>query len=93
MMLDTIQGTLLKEWNTLPFSEEQLKTVFLAHLREMQKNQGARLFGECRFCRFHQQQNGRLWCGLTGEPIPAESVTLICREFEAPGKSELINER
>ncbi|WP_324724523.1 MarR family winged helix-turn-helix transcriptional regulator [Lelliottia sp. JS-SCA-14] len=47
--------TMTKEWNTQPFSEEQLKTDFLAHLRETQKNQGAILFGECRFCRFHQQ--------------------------------------
>ncbi|ECA1950183.1 MarR family transcriptional regulator [Salmonella enterica subsp. enterica serovar Virchow] len=84
VMHDIMQETLQEQWHSLPFPEEQLKTVFLAHLRTVQKNQGARLFGECRFCRFHQQQNGLPWCGLTREPIPVESVTLICREFEEP---------
>lgn len=82
VMQGVMQETQPQPWDSSAFSEEQLKTVFLEYLRTMQKNQGARLFGECRFCQFHQQQNGRLWCGLTGEPIPTESVTLICREFE-----------
>lgn len=82
VMQNAIQETQSAQWDLLPFSQEQLKSVFLAHLRTMQKNQGARLFGECRFCRFHQQQNGHPWCGLTQEPIPTESVRLICREFE-----------
>ncbi|HCC6341285.1 MarR family winged helix-turn-helix transcriptional regulator [Citrobacter amalonaticus] len=92
VMRGIMQDNQREQWDSLPFSEEQLKTVFLAHLRSMQKSQGARLFGECRFCRFHQQQNGHPWCGLTGEPIPMESITLICREFEESGRPEPVNE-
>ena len=87
VMHSIMQETLQEPWDSLAFSEEQLKTVFLAHLRSMQKNQGARMSGECRFCRFHQSINGHPWCGLTEEPIPMESITLICREFEEPENS------
>jgi DNA-binding MarR family transcriptional regulator len=69
-----------------PFSEGELQVVFSSWLRQLQKEQGIRMFGECRFCRFHQHRNGRAWCGLTQEPLAAESIELICREFEEPEK-------
>ncbi|VXC96424.1 MarR family transcriptional regulator [Enterobacterales bacterium 8AC] len=84
IMRGVIEENQIDTRNFLSFPEEKLKSGFLGLLRHLQASKDVRMFGECRFCRFHQEQNGRPWCGLVGEFIPQESVILICREFEEP---------
>ncbi len=59
----------------------QLQALLTQLLRQLQKQENAALFGECRHCRYHQQRNQQPFCGLTQEPLPPSSVNLICREF------------
>lgn len=51
-------------------------------LSRMQKAAGHRTFGACRTCRFFRREEPGFRCGLTGEPLTAADVTLICREHE-----------
>lgn len=60
---------------------EQLQALLTQLLRQLQRQENAALFGECHRCRYHQQRNGQPFCGLTQEPLPLDSVNLICREF------------
>jgi DNA-binding MarR family transcriptional regulator len=60
---------------------EQLQALLTQLLRQVQRQENAALFGECHRCRYHQQRNGQPFCGLTQEPLPLDSVNLICREF------------
>jgi len=40
-------------------------------------------FGQCQSCRYNQPLgNGKFQCGLTGAPLNAMDVKLICREHE-----------
>ncbi|POT59476.1 MarR family transcriptional regulator [Citrobacter amalonaticus] len=84
IMREVKPGNQMDVLRGLPFPEAELRDGFLDALRQLQKCKGVRMFGECRFCRFHQHQDGQPWCGLTKEPIPVENITLICREFEEP---------
>jgi DNA-binding MarR family transcriptional regulator len=54
-------------------------------LREAQKANRTRTFGQCRGCR-HLLVEGteRFRCGLTGEPLQAAETLQICREHEEP---------
>lgn len=54
-------------------------------LRTMQIAHGRRVFGVCSGCHFNERRAGGYRCGLTGEPLSADDVTRICREYEAPG--------
>ncbi|OKB65143.1 transcriptional regulator [Serratia marcescens] len=60
---------------------EQLQALLTQLLRQLQRQENAALFGECHRCRYHQQRDGQPFCGLTQEPLPLDSVNLICREF------------
>ncbi len=67
-----------EEWAAAEATVEKL-------LREVQKANRARTFGQCRGCQ-HLLREGReqFQCGLTGEPLlPAETLQ-ICREHEEP---------
>lgn len=60
---------------------DQLEQLLVA----MQRARGGRTFGVCRTCRhFRPAAAGGGVCGLTGEPLPAEQTTRICREHELP---------
>lgn len=76
------QDNIAKIQSELPYGGEKLKLQLMGLLRQVQQQEGVRLFGECQFCRFHQHQQGQPFCGLTQALLPPESITLICREFE-----------
>ncbi|MBJ3814417.1 winged helix-turn-helix transcriptional regulator [Shimwellia pseudoproteus] len=65
----------------LPAGGAELAHQLQTLLGEIQKQQGEQIFGECRYCRFHQQQDSQPQCGLTGEPLTAENASQLCREF------------
>ncbi|AFJ46355.1 MarR family winged helix-turn-helix transcriptional regulator [Shimwellia blattae] len=65
----------------LPAGGAELEHQLQLLLRDIQQQQGERIYGECRYCRFHQQQDGQRHCGLTGDPLTAENSRQICREF------------
>ncbi|MBK1620953.1 hypothetical protein CKO42_21510 [Lamprobacter modestohalophilus] len=54
-------------------------------LRALQIAHGRRVFGVCSGCRFNERRADGYRCSLTGEPLSAEDVVRICREYEAPG--------
>lgn len=76
------RDSIAKAQSELADGGESLRVLLTALLQQVQQQEGSRLFGECRFCRFHQHQQGKPFCGLTQELLPEESTTLICREFE-----------
>lgn len=53
-------------------------------LRALQIAHGRRRFGVCADCRFNERLAVGHRCGLTGEPLSADDVERICREYEAP---------
>lgn len=61
-----------------------LDTGLTELLRAMQIAHGRRLFGVCSGCRFNQRLASGYRCGLTGEPLSANDVSRICREYEDP---------
>ena len=61
---------------------ETLQQQLLHLLRQLQKQENQRIFGECYQCRFHQTEQEKTYCGLTQELIPKENTRLICREFQ-----------
>ncbi len=56
----------------------------LGQLLGQLQQQEKRSFGVCRSCRFHQQQHGAPFCGLTQQPLPLSAIELICREHQTP---------
>ncbi|AWH87148.1 MarR family winged helix-turn-helix transcriptional regulator [Limnobaculum parvum] len=67
---------------SLAHEGETLREQLFQLLRQLQKQENQRIFGECYQCRFHQKQQGKSHCGLTQESIPEENTRLICREFQ-----------
>jgi DNA-binding MarR family transcriptional regulator len=61
-----------------------LDTGLTELLRAMQIAHGRRLFGVCSGCRFNERRPDGYRCGLTGEPLSANDVSRLCREYEAP---------
>ena len=57
-----------------------LEAAFADLLLQIQRSQDVPGFGLCRICRFHQQRDGRPFCGLTQEPLAPTEAELICRE-------------
>ena len=66
----------------LPGGGTELEQQLQGLLREIQQQQGGRIFGECRYCRFHHRQGNQSQCGLTGDLLDTENSGQICREFE-----------
>jgi DNA-binding MarR family transcriptional regulator len=53
-------------------------------LRALQIAHGRRVFGVCSGCRFNERLAGSSYrCGLTGEPLSADDMARICREYAA----------
>lgn len=65
-----------------PEQEQQLSNGLQQLLTQIQQQQQRKSFGVCHSCRFHQQQDGRPFCGLTRQPLPDSAITLICREHQ-----------
>ena len=61
----------------------QLEMLLGELLREVQRSADVPSFGLCRSCRFHQQVDGRPFCGLTQEHLAPADAALICREHQA----------
>nr|WP_256672733.1 MarR family transcriptional regulator [Pseudomonas sp. C1C7] len=61
-----------------------LEDLLLQLLRDVQRGEDVPGFGLCRTCRFHQNVEGRAFCGLTQEPLEQREVELICREHQLP---------
>lgn len=59
---------------------EQLQTLLGELLRNVQRGNDVASFGLCKTCRFHREENGAPFCGLTQEPLARPDVELICRE-------------
>ncbi|MCD1127751.1 MarR family winged helix-turn-helix transcriptional regulator [Jinshanibacter sp. LJY008] len=76
------QNAIDQACTSLPHQGESLQAQLLLLLRQLQKQENQRIFGECYQCRFHQTEQGKPYCGLTKEPIPEENTRLICREFQ-----------
>lgn len=74
-------GSITLAQQTLPDAGQELEHRLIQFLRIVQQHEGARLFGVCQQCRFHQQQNGAPYCGLMQEAIPVAEITQICREY------------
>lgn len=64
-------------------SREQLetKTLLRTVLSNYQQATGRTAFGVCQHCKFNQQTNDGILCGLTKEPLSSDDITLICREY------------
>lgn len=65
-----------------PEQEQQLTNVLQQLLTQIQQQQQRKSFGVCHSCRFHQQQDGKPFCGLTRQPLPDSATSLICREHQ-----------
>ncbi len=65
-----------------PELELQLTGALHQLLSQVQQQEQRKSFGVCRSCRFHQQQDGQPFCGLTQQRLPVNSVELICREHQ-----------
>jgi len=65
-----------------PELERQLTGALHQLLSQVQQQEQRKSFGVCRSCRFHQQQDGQPFCGLTQQRLPVDSVELICREHQ-----------
>lgn len=59
---------------------EQLETLLGELLRNVQRGNDIASFGLCKTCRFHREENGAPFCGLTHEPLTPGDAELICRE-------------
>ena len=66
----------------IPFWYSMHNVVLQQLLTQIQQQQQRKSFGVCHSCRFHQQQDGRPFCGLTRQPLPDSAITLICREHQ-----------
>lgn len=71
-----------------PELEQQLTGALHQLLSQVQQQQQRKSFGQCKSCRFHQQQDGMPFCGLTLQPLPVKSTELICREHQDGDKGE-----
>lgn len=67
-----------------PDLEQQLTGALRQLLSQVQQQEHRKSFGICQTCRFHQQRDGQPFCGLTQQPLPFNSITLICREHQDP---------
>ncbi|MFW9078761.1 MarR family winged helix-turn-helix transcriptional regulator [Pseudomonas sp. P2757] len=65
-------------------SAGDLEGLLLELLRNIQRAENVPSFGLCRTCRFHQTSATGAVCGLTGEPLVAREIDLICREHRLP---------
>ncbi|MBL9076613.1 MAG: winged helix-turn-helix transcriptional regulator [Planctomycetes bacterium] len=53
-------------------------------LVDLQRDRDGRTFGVCRTCRHFRGPVAAARCGLTGEPLPVEQTTKLCREHAPP---------
>lgn len=65
-----------------PTQQQQMSDALQQLLTQIQQQQQRKSFGVCHSCRFHQQQQGQPFCGLTQQPLPLDATTLICREHQ-----------
>lgn len=61
-----------------------LRTLLLELLRQIQRTSHVPGFGLCNSCRFHQRDDHRSFCALTGEALSETDALLICREHQPP---------
>lgn len=59
-----------------------LEGLLLELLRNIQRGENVPSYGLCRTCRFHRTSAVGAVCGLTGEPLDAQEIDLICREHQ-----------
>jgi DNA-binding MarR family transcriptional regulator len=59
-----------------------LEHLLLELLRNIQRAEDVPGFGLCRTCRFHKVSGTGSMCELTGEPLAASEIELICREHD-----------
>jgi len=65
-------------------SQTQITAALKELLTALQRANGARPFGVCHSCRYHQVgEKNSFFCGLIGEPLSKHDVQLICREYES----------
>lgn len=59
-----------------------LEDLLLGLLRNIQQAENVPGFGLCSTCRFHSVSATGALCALTGEPLAAGEIELICREHQ-----------
>ncbi|MDD3765208.1 MAG: MarR family winged helix-turn-helix transcriptional regulator [Nevskiales bacterium] len=65
----------------LPTEFEHLDDALRGLLILLQRQNGQRAFGVCKFCMHFQTRGRSARCGLTGEPLAPEQTERICREW------------
>jgi DNA-binding MarR family transcriptional regulator len=67
-----------------PAERESLSRLLTGLLAALQRENGSRMFGVCRTCRYFRKDGlpGSHQCGLTLEPLTDEESMKICREHE-----------
>lgn len=75
----------------LPVAHAHLDGALRGLLATLQRQNGQRAFGVCKFCAHFQTAGRSARCGLTSEPLAREQTERICREWEkrAPAAAPL----
>ena len=61
----------------------ELEDALTEVLVGLQRGAGARAFGVCHSCHHFAENAAGYQCGLTGEPLSANEVGLLCRDHQA----------
>ena len=61
--------------------QQDTATLLYQILNNYQKGTGRTAFGVCKNCKFNQQTDNGIVCGLTKETLSVSDTQLICKEY------------